>query len=73
MLQVVIGLRLQRLRDGDVNDQVEESEDQDEQYEVLRSEAHQRAPEHHPDSRYPTPYTVWMSFGERPSSILSRR
>ncbi len=73
MLQVAIGLRLQRLGDGDVDDQIEEAKDQNQQDEVLRGEAHQRTPEDHPDSRYPTPYTVWMSFGERPSSILSRR
>ena len=50
-LEVVIGFGLQRLGDREVDDQIETAEDQDEQDEVLGSQAGQRPPEHQPDSR----------------------
>ena len=49
--QVVVGFRLQGLRHREVDDQVETSEDQNEQDEVLCRQARQGAPKHQPDSR----------------------
>src|SRR5437763_90483 len=51
LLEVVVNPGLERLGDREVDDEVEATQDQDEQDEVLGGEARERAPEHHPDSR----------------------